>query len=51
MREKEELSTEVLLVTKKEIGGNYAFFRDNVASIWKKTPYISLYFKAFYKYC
>ena len=28
-------------------GGNHAFFRDNKASIWKKAPYIALYFAAF----
>ena len=38
---------QVLLVSKKKIGGNHAFFRDNKASIWKKTPYIPLYFTAF----
>ena len=28
-----------------------AFFRDNQASIWKRRPYVALYFKAIYKYC
>ena len=37
----------MLLVSKKKIGGNYAFFRDNKASIWNKMPYIALYFTAF----
>ena len=32
---------------KKKIEGNHAFFRDNKASIRKKTPYIALYFTAF----
>ena len=36
-----------LLKSKKEIGGNHAFFRDNKASIWEKTPYIALYFIVF----
>ena len=27
---------QVLLVSKKTIGGNHAFFRDNEVSIWKK---------------
>ena len=30
-----------------DFGGNHAFFRDNKASIWKKEPYIALYFAAF----
>ena len=37
----------MLLVSKKKIGGNHAFFRDNKALILKGTPYIALYFKAF----
>ena len=32
----ENRTQEVLLVSKKKIGGNHAFFRDNKASIWKK---------------
>ena len=35
------------LVSKKKIGGNQAFFGDNKALIWKKTPHIALYFTAF----
>ena len=31
----------------KENLGNHAFFRDKKASIWRKTPYIALYFIAF----
>ena len=31
----------------KENWGNHAFFRDNKASVWKKAPYIALYFAAF----
>ena len=39
----------MLLVSKKKIGGNLAFFRDNKASIWeKKTPDIALYFTGFW---
>ena len=35
------------LVSKKKIGGNLAFFRENKASIWgKKTPYTALYLTA-----
>ena len=44
----ESRTKQVLLVSKKKIGGNRAFFRDNQASIWKKMPYIALYFTAFY---
>ena len=33
---------QVLLVSKKKIGGNHAFFRDNKASIWETTPYTFL---------
>ena len=32
----ESRTWEMLLVSKKKIGGNHAFFRDNKASIWKK---------------
>ena len=38
---------QVILVSKKKIGGNHAFFRDNKASIWKKMPYSASYFAAF----
>ena len=41
----------MLLVSKKKIGGNHAFFRNNKASISNKTPYIALYFTAFLNYC
>ena len=34
----------MLLVFKKKIGGNRAFLRDKKASIWRKTPYVALYF-------
>ena len=37
----------MILVSKKKIGGSHAFFRDNKASVWKKAPYIALYFAAF----
>ena len=43
----ESRTWEVILVSKKKIGGKHAFFRDNKASIWKKAPYIALYFAAF----
>ena len=39
------------MVSKKKLGGNYAFFRDIKASIWNKTPYIALYFTVFLNYC
>ena len=42
---------QVLLVSKKKIWGNHVFFRDNEASIWIKTPYIALYFTAFWNNC
>ena len=39
-------------IEKKKIVGNHTFFRENYASIWKRTPYIAyLYFLTFYKYC
>ena len=41
----------MILVSKKKIGGNHAFFRNNKASIWKKAPYIALYFAAFENNC
>ena len=44
---RESRTKQVLLVSKKKIGGNHAFFRDNKALIWKKMPYIALYFTAF----
>ena len=47
----ESRNKQVLLVSKKKIGGNHAFFRDNKASIWKKMPCIILYFTAFYNNC
>ena len=43
----ESRTWQVILVSKKKIGGSHAFFRDNKASIWKKAPYIALYFAAF----
>ena len=33
----ESRTQQVLLVSKKKIGGNHAVFRDNKASIWKKS--------------
>ena len=52
MRRKQNL---VLLVSKKKIGGNHAFFRDNLLIKLqfrgKKMPYIVLYFTAFLNYC
>ena len=44
---KESRTQQVLLVSKMKIGDNHAFFRDNKASVWKKAPYIGLYFTAF----
>ena len=43
----ESRNKQVLSVSKRKIGGNHAFFRDNKASIWKTTPYIALYFTVF----
>ena len=43
----ESRAKQVLLVSKKKTGGNHAFFRENKASIWKKMPYIALYFTTF----
>ena len=45
----ESRTLQVLLLSKKKIGGNHAFSKDDKASIRKTTPYIALYFKAFYK--
>ena len=42
----QSITQQVLLVSKVKIG-SHAFFTDNKASIWKKTPYIALYFRAF----
>ena len=49
MRRKQNLAS--ALGIQKKIGGNHAFFRDNKASKWKKTPYIALYFTGFLNYC
>ena len=38
---RESRTQRVLFVSKKKIGGNDGFFRENKASIWKKTPYIA----------
>ena len=46
LREKSR-SWQGLLEYKKKIRGNYAFLRDNPASIWEKMPYTVLYFDAF----
>ena len=35
MRRKQKLASD--FVSKKKNGGNHAFFRDNKASIWKKS--------------
>ena len=43
---RESITQQVILVFKIKIGGNHAFFRDNKSSVWKKTPYIALYFTA-----
>ena len=43
----ESRTQQELLVYQVKIGGNHAFFRDNKASIKKKTPYIALSFTAF----
>ena len=48
---RESTTQQVLLVSNKKIGGDHTFFRDNKASIWKNTPYIALYFTAFYNNC
>ena len=49
---RESRTYQVLLVSKKKIGGNHAFFRDNKASIWKKKiTYIALFFTAFLNNC
>ena len=45
----ESRTQQELLVSKKKIGGNHTFFGDNKASIWKKTPYITLFFTAQFK--
>ena len=51
----ERRTEKVLFVSKKKIGGNHAFFRDNKASIWGGgggvTPYIALCFTAFQNNC
>ena len=47
----ESRTWQVILVSKKKIGGNHAFFRDNKASIWEKATYITLYFTGFLNYC
>ena len=47
----ESRTLQVLLVSKKKIGRSHVFFRDNKTSIWKKMPYIALYFTAFLNYC
>ena len=39
---------QVLLVSRKKIWGNYAFFRDNKASIWKKTAIHCFVFYCFF---
>ena len=44
---RESRTQQEFLVSKVKIEGNHAFFRDNKASIWKRTPYIALYFTAF----
>ena len=44
---RESRTKQVLLVSKKKIGGNHAFFKDNKALIWEKMPYIALYFSTF----
>ena len=44
---RESRTEQVRLVSKKKIGGNHAFFRDNKVSIWNKIPYTALYFTAF----
>ena len=41
---------QVLLVSKKKIGGNHAFFRDNRASIWKTTAIHCFVFYYFLEY-
>ena len=46
---RESSTQQVLLVPKKKFGVTMHFFRDNKASIWKKMPYIALYFTVFYE--
>ena len=41
------LARAIEIKKKKKIGGNRAFFRDNKAPIWRKMPYIVIYFSAF----
>ena len=43
----ENRTWQLLLVSKKKIGGNHTFFRDKKASIWKKKAYTAFYFTAF----
>ena len=51
MQGKQNLASALRIQKEKKIGGNHAFFRDNKASIWKKMPYIALYFTTFLNYC
>ena len=44
---RESRTEQVLLIFKKKFWGNHLFFRDDKASIWKKTPYFALYFTVF----
>ena len=45
----ESRTQQVLLISKKKIAGNHAFFRDKKASILNKTPYIALYFTRLFR--
>ena len=47
----ESRTCQMLLVSKKKIWGNHAFFRSNKASTWKKKPYNAFYFAVFLNNC
>ena len=40
-------NTGIFFARFKTIWANHAFFRDDKASIWKKTSYVALYFSVF----
>ena len=46
MRRKQNLASD-FGIQKENWGEIIQFFRDNKASIWKKVPYIAMYFAAF----
>ena len=45
----ESRTQQVLLVSKKKIGGNHVFFRDIKASIWRKNAIHCLVFYCFFR--